>query len=74
MDWGHLINWAVHKTLVIINNCNVSRASVCPLKANSKLIIDADAILTLPIAFEQFKTVTRGRSKEIECLGYIELG
>jgi len=42
---------------MIINNFNITGSASFPLKADTKLIIDADRILSTPAAFKQFKPV-----------------
>ena len=45
--------------LVIVNYLSVgrSRRSVDPFKADSPLIVDADAVLSLAVAFESFEPI-----------------
>ena len=42
---------------MIIHNFNTAGMAVCPDKANPPLVIDADAVLTLPVAFRRFQTI-----------------
>lgn len=42
---------------MIIHNFNTAGMAVCPDKANPPLIIDADAVLTLPVVFQRFQTI-----------------
>lgn len=37
---------------MIINNLDTSRTFLCPDKAQSVLYVDADTVLTLPVAFQ----------------------
>jgi hypothetical protein len=50
---------------VIIDDLNVGRArrSIVPLEANPPLIVDADGVLALPIAFESFQPIARQSRK-----------
>ena len=44
---------------MVIHDCNSVRVAVLPYEANSPLLIDADAVLALPIAFQFFQVVAR---------------
>jgi len=54
---------------VIINNFNAIWPVFCPCKADSPLIIDADAVLTFAISMQGFQSM-----QEIQSLGVIQLG
>jgi len=43
---------------VIVHDFDVVSVTVAPDKTNPVLIIDADAMLTLPVASERFKTIS----------------
>ena len=51
---------------MVIDNLDIDRARrvIGPLKADPPLIVNTDAILALPIAFQRFKPVA-GQSGEI---------
>src|SRR6266700_4012213 len=57
--------------LVIIDDLDIDRAgrAVRPLEADPPLVIDADAILTLPITLQRFQPVTwqRGEVFQVRC-------
>ena len=59
---------------MIIDDFNVKWAVLSPHKAESKLIVDADAILPLPVAFQRFQPVAGRGTKKIQRLGCIQLG
>jgi hypothetical protein len=42
---------------MIIDNLNIVGTVFPPLKANPPLVIDPDAVLPLPIAYERFKPI-----------------
>lgn len=44
-------------SLVVIYNFHIFCSRICPIKAYSKLIVYADAILTATITFECFETI-----------------
>ncbi len=48
---------------MVVNNRNVGWAGgpARPLKTNSLLVVDADAVLTLPVALQSFELVARQR-------------
>ena len=46
--------------LVVIHNLNVMRIAVTPGEADAPLAMDSNAIRPRPVAFQQFKLVSRG--------------
>jgi len=44
---------------VVVHNLNVFSAALRPTEADAKLIVDANAVLPLPISLEGFQTVSR---------------
>lgn len=52
--------------LVIINNFNLVRVPIFPLKTDPPLVIDADRMLSLAIVLERFQMVTGWRKKVFE--------
>src|ERR1700730_13609971 len=63
---------------VIIDNLDIRRARrpIRPLKTNAPLIVDADAVLPLPIALQRFEPVARQRRqimKDVRSFEAIEL-
>jgi hypothetical protein len=72
MNRTHSVNRATHIcTLVIIDNLNIGGAGVGPDEADAELIVDANAVLTHPVAFERLLPITRRRAQKIQCLGGI---
>lgn len=51
---------------MVIYNCHLSDTIFRPDKANAILVIDANAVLSLPIAKQFFKTVGRGDTQVIK--------
>jgi hypothetical protein len=49
---------------MIIGYFNISRAVLCPLETDAVLIVDADAMLSLPISGQQLQPVA-GRHPQI---------
>src|ERR1700746_2081643 len=58
---GWIVVSAIAMLRVIVNNLHVWRPwrAVGPLEANPPLIVNADAVLALAVAYQRFKTVTR---------------
>jgi len=42
---------------VVINDLNVKRIAIAPNETDPILIVDADTVLALPIAFQSFKMI-----------------
>ncbi len=59
---------------MIIYDFNIFRAIIRPDKTDSILIVDADAVLTAPAAFQRLKPVSGRRTEEIQRLRRIQLG
>ncbi len=49
---------------MVIHNFDIAHIAIFPSEANSPLIIDANAVLPLPVAFQRFKLIA-GRLPEI---------
>jgi hypothetical protein len=45
--------------LIVVDNFNVISCTLTPCKANPPLIIDADAVLSLPVAAQLLQPITR---------------
>jgi hypothetical protein len=58
---------------MIVNYLYVSRTDISPDKADSPLIVDANAVLTFAVTFQAFKAVTRWRTQKHQGLGGIQL-
>ena len=59
---------------MIIHDLNLARAGrpFGPREANPPLVIDADAVLTLPVAFERFQPVAGQSCKVFQTRGCIQ--
>jgi len=59
---------------VIVHDLDVGRfgISIGPLEANPPLVVDAVAVLTHPVPFQEFKTVTLQSAKRGEGWGLPE--
>jgi hypothetical protein len=44
---------------MVIDNFHIESVSVPPLKTNTPLIVNADAVLSFSVAFEQFQFIAR---------------
>jgi hypothetical protein len=44
---------------MVVNDLNFEGMPIAPNKADAPLIVDADAVLSLPIPFQTFQTVSR---------------
>ncbi len=49
---------------MIIHDLDIGHIAIFPSEANSPLIVDTNAVLPLPVAFERFKLIA-GRLPEI---------
>jgi hypothetical protein len=47
------------RSLMIVNNFHVVSISVVPMKADSPLIVDPNAVLTVPVAVKLLQSVSR---------------
>ena len=52
--------------LVVVCDFNVYRASIRPTKAYAKLVVDANAVLSLAVALEGFQPVSRRNTEIVE--------
>ena len=59
---------------MVVNDLSVGGATFCPDEAQSPLIVDADAVLTLPVLLQRFEAVTRRRAQEVQGLSSVKLG
>ena len=55
------------KNLVVINYFNIIRAFSSPYKAHAPLFVDANAVLPLTVARQEFKMVAGWRFKKLQC-------
>jgi hypothetical protein len=57
---------------VIIHNLYPIRVAVLPYKTQPPLIVDANAVLVLPIAFQSLQSVSRQSAQSVKSLGGIQ--
>ena len=58
---------------MVVDNFNLSSFGAIPLKTNSPLIIDADAILTGSVTLEFFEPVPWNRKQILKILCFIQV-
>ena len=58
---------------MVVHDLNIGGANFSPDEANARLIIDADAVLTLPVVFQCLKVIPRWCLQEIQCLRGVKL-
>jgi hypothetical protein len=58
---------------MIIHNFDIVHITTLPSKANSPLIIDTDAVLPLPVAFQRFKLIAGRLPQILECSGTMQI-
>ena len=56
---------------MIVNNLDLVRIAILPTKADPPLPIDANTVLSSPIAFESLEAIARRRSEIVKGLGGI---
>src|SRR5882757_1282333 len=62
---------------VIVHDLRIPRRSLAPFKAYPPLIVDADAVLSTPVAMQGFEPITRRHPQIVELFGRVngkELG
>src|SRR3979411_2189834 len=62
---------------VIVHDLHIPRRSLAPFKAYPPLIVDADTVLSTPVAMQSFEPITRRHPQIVELLGRVhgkELG
>lgn len=57
---------------MVIDNLNVVRITIAPDEADPVLVVDADAVLPLPITGQRFEAMTRIPPEIIERAGRVE--
>jgi len=57
---------------MIVHDLHVGRVAICPHKAEAIPIIDTNAVLPFPVAFERFQVVAGERSQILQGLRFIE--
>src|SRR3990172_2811406 len=65
---------AMYFSLVILHDFDTDRPgrTVWPLKTDPPLVVDANAVLALPVAAERFEAVARQAGKVHECRGRLQ--
>jgi len=58
---------------VIINYLNVKRITITPNETDAILVVDADTVLTLPIAFQSFKVIPWKDRQITQSMGCVQL-
>jgi len=58
---------------MVICDLYFSWALLCPIEAHSILVVDSDAVLTGPISFQFFKTISWRYSKVLQNIDLIQL-
>ena len=58
---------------MIINNFHILDFLIFPIKANSPLIINSDAVLPSPVAFQLFKPVPGWSEQILQVFGIIDI-
>lgn len=59
--------------LVVVDNFNVPCMAITPDKADAPLIVNADAVLPLPITGKLFEAIRRGRKQVIKAFSSVKL-
>jgi hypothetical protein len=58
---------------VVIDDLDIQHVSILPAETHTELVVDADAVLAGPVAFQGFQSVTGRHAQEVECGGGVEL-
>jgi len=58
---------------VIVSYLDVLRLVVRPVETDAPLVIDADAVLTLPISFQFLKLIAGRREQVAQILGIVQV-
>jgi hypothetical protein len=58
---------------VVVHDLNVCRSGLGPSKANAPLIVDANAVLAVAVAFQLFQAIAWRGPQELESFRCIEL-
>src|ERR1035438_6074541 len=59
-------------SLMIIDNLDVLRSALSPDETDSPLVVDSDAMLTLPVAGQSLDPVSRNRRDVFQFFGIVE--
>jgi hypothetical protein len=69
---GSLLAIAVFTSLMIIDDLDALCGTLMPVEADSPLVIDPDAVLTLPVATQSLKPVFGDGCQVLQVLGIIQ--
>lgn len=58
---------------MVVDDFNIAGIAVIPDKAQTKLIVESDAVLSHTISAQGFEPIARWRAQKIECCGAVEL-
>ncbi len=58
---------------MVVSNLDVLSLALCPVETDAPLVIDADAVLTLPISFQFLKLITGRREQVAEILSIVQV-
>jgi hypothetical protein len=61
-------------TSVIVNNFNIAFLAVRPSETDPVLVVDADAVLTEPIALQHLQSIAWRRTEDVERSSGVQLG
>jgi hypothetical protein len=59
--------------LMVIYDFNIVRIANFPFKTNAPLIVNANAVLTLPVAFKRFQLIARWLPEVLEVTGTVQI-
>ena len=57
---------------MVVHDLHVVRATLAPAETDAPLLVDPDAVLSLPVAAKRFQAITRGRSQLVQIRGRIK--
>jgi hypothetical protein len=75
MNGTHSIDGTVHAgSSVVIDNFDACRTNGRPHEADAPLVVDANAVLTFPVAFQCLQSIARRSVQKIQRLRGVKLG
>ena len=57
---------------MVVHDFHVGRVAVCPREADAVPIVDANAVLALPVAFERFQVVAGKGGQVLQGFRFVE--
>ena len=57
---------------MIVHDFHIGCVAICPLKTEAIPIVDANAVLPFPVAFERFQVVAGERGKVLQGFRFVE--